>query len=251
MKQRLWQPNMRIMYIMLNKVVRCARSVIIPVGLLILIPPSHAQSVMPHTELQRRAETFVLNQFKESGKEISVVADPIDSRTSLPSCRQIEGFLSPGARLWGKVQIGLRCLGPEPWVIYVPVDVRITGFAVYPRHPIRRGEVIGSADVELRKTILTQYSSDIALDLDNVEGKTTQLDIPLGTPVRQAWLAETLLVRQGKRVRLISRGSGFVVSMEGVALEHGALGKVIRVRSSTGRIVQGIVQGPGLVEVSY
>jgi flagella basal body P-ring formation protein FlgA len=205
----------------------------------------------PHSALQREAESFVINQLRDSGRDVTAKADPIDSRTQLPDCAELEGFLSPGARLWGKTQVGLRCVGPQSWTIYVSVDVRIAGNAVYPLRVIRRGQVIGATDVELRSTVLTQHSPDVVLRLEDVAGKTAQLDLAPGNPIRQHWLSDTLVVKQGKRVRMISKGAGFSVSMEGVALEHGAAGKVVRVKVGSGRIVQGIVRGPGLVEVTY
>jgi flagellar basal body P-ring formation protein FlgA len=266
-KPRPWPPDdMRIMYIMLNNarsaVKRPAGNVIlgfrgvasqwlIPLLASALLAPPTGAAPFPHGELQRQAELFVINQLRDSGQDVTARPDPVDSRTQLPGCAEIEGFLSPGARLWGRTHVGLRCVAPNSWTIYVPVDVRIVGDAVYPMRVIRRGQVIGPTDVELRSTVLTQHSPDVVLRLGDVAGKTAQLDLSPGNPIRQPWLSDTLMVKQGKRVRMISKGAGFSVSMEGIALEHGAAGRVVRVKAASGRVVQGIVRGPGLVEVTY
>jgi flagellar basal body P-ring formation protein FlgA len=258
--------RLRIMYIMLNNAPRMLKGPIgeVEVGfrgvacqwliaLLVSALPAFPTwaAPFPHAELQRQAELFVINQLRDSGQDVTAKADPVDSRTQLPGCAELEGFLSPGARLWGKTHVGLRCVAPHSWTIYVPVDIRIVGNAVYPLRVIRRGQVIAPTDVGLRSTVLTQHSPDVVLRLADVAGKTAQLDLAPGNPIRQPWLSDTLMVKQGKRVRMISKGAGFSVSMEGIALEHGAAGRVVRIKAASGRIVQGIVRGPGLVEVTY
>ena len=81
-------------------------------------------------ELQRAAEAYARSQTGNLPGQVDVTAAPLDPRTRLGRCESLQPFLPPGAKLWGTANVGLRCLKPENWTVYIPVTVKVTGDVV-------------------------------------------------------------------------------------------------------------------------
>ncbi|MBY0267906.1 MAG: flagellar basal body P-ring formation protein FlgA, partial [Burkholderiales bacterium] len=65
--------------------------------------------------IQGSIEHFLRAQTAGLPGTVSHSIGPIDART----CAAPEVFLPPGARLWGKSHVGVRCSVPASWTIYV------------------------------------------------------------------------------------------------------------------------------------
>ena len=59
------------------------------------------------------------------------------------------------------------------------------------------------------------------------------------------------LIERGALVTLVSGSGSVTVKSEGVALEPATLGQRVRVRSASGRVVEGAVEGLGQVRVGF
>lgn len=93
-----------------------------------------------------------------------------------------------------------------------PIDPRLK-LAVCPDEPIIAPPVNGSIIVRC-------------------EAKGWRLRVPVKTPT-QSPAAAQILVRKGEMVECVDVGAGFAVSTSMVAMEDGALGQAIRVKSPT------------------
>ncbi len=71
--------------------------------------------------------------------EVSVQVGEFAPDNALPPCVQLEAFLPPGARAWGRVSVGVRCLAPSPWSAWVPADVRVKGLYLVTSGPLTAG----------------------------------------------------------------------------------------------------------------
>lgn len=174
----------------------------------------------------------------------------IDPRLALPACPAPEAFMPPGARLWGKTNIGVRCASPMAWTIYVPVTVHITGTYLVAARPLTQGQTLGIHDYTAATGDLTQLPSGIAQDPAQVLGRTLIGTLAAGQPVRTDRLRAPIVIQQGQSVKLVAKGHGFEVTADGKALSQGMLGQVIQVRSPSGQTVTGIARNDGVVEVN-
>ena len=68
--------------------------------------------------------------------EVSVQVGEFAPDNALPPCVQLEAFLPPGARAWGRVSVGVRCLAPSPWSAWVPSEVRVKGLYLVTAAPV-------------------------------------------------------------------------------------------------------------------
>lgn len=181
--------------------------------------------------------------------EISIRLGALDPNTRLPPCTSLQGYAPPGARPWGKTHVGVRCLGPNPWNILVPVEIAANGNYVVTARALTAGQPIGVGDVAVMRGDLASLPAGVITEAAAVTGKTLRNSLSAGQPLRADLLLAPILVRQGQTVRLISRGPGFTAASEGKAVNNAAEGQVAQVRVPSGQIISGIVQADGSVEV--
>ena len=174
----------------------------------------------------------------------------IDTRTPLPACSAHEVFLPPGARLWGKGHVGVRCSAPSNWTIYVPVTVQVHGSYLTASRPLPPGHVLTAPDVSAASGDLALLPAGVVQDLSQVLGRSTAAPVAAGQPLRADLLRSPVVIQQGQSVRLVARGRGFEVSAEGRALAQAQLGQVVQVRGPSGQTVHGIARHDAVVEIN-
>lgn len=201
--------------------------------------------------LRKTVETFVARQTAEQPGQVTATVGAIDNRLRLPKCANAEGFLPTGMRLWGNATVGVRCLEPSPWTIYVPITVKVMAPTVVAAKPLQQGQTLTHADVNVQLSDVTQLPAGITKDIEQVLGKTLTGSMAPGQPVRAELLRAPLLIKSGQTVKLIVQGGTFQVSAEGKALGNAATGQVVSVRTASGKVVSGVVKGDGSVEVPF
>lgn len=165
-----------------------------------------------------------------------------------PACSQIETFISGSGVLQPRTSVGIRCLAPRPWTTYLQASVQIVGSYFVTRHSIQRGETLTQADVETREGDLLR-NRRLLSDPAQVLGWIATRNIRSGGPVESNALRDPNSIERGQQVRTIARGTGFVVSSDGQALESGSPGAQIQVRTRNGQIVTGRVIDSHTVQV--
>jgi len=182
--------------------------------------------------------------------KVSYSVGQLDARTRLAACEAFQPFLPNGSRLWGKTTIGVRCLGPSTWTVYVPVQISVSGTYLMSARAMPAGYVIGPADIAIRSGDLSSLPANVVTEQDQALGKTVKNGLAAGQVLRRDQLAVDWAVLQGQSVRMVSNGPGFSVSSEGVAINNAAAGQVVQVRTASGQTVRGIAQADGSVDVT-
>jgi flagella basal body P-ring formation protein FlgA len=209
--------------------------------------PVHAQQ----STLAEALDQYLRTQTQGLPGKVHYRIGQLDSRTQLSPCSAFEPFLPAGSRLWGKATVGVRCLGPSNWTVYVPVQVTVTGTYLVTTRPMAAGQVIGAGDIVPRDGDLGTLPAGILTDPAQAIGKTIKNGISAGQPLRSDFVIAPWAVQQGQSVRLLSKGAGFSVSGEGKALNNAVDGQITQVRTGSGQTVSGIARPGGIVEVSY
>jgi flagella basal body P-ring formation protein FlgA len=115
---------------------------------------------------------------------------------------------------------------------------------------VRKGEVLGAADVELRPAKSAARGTALVDPADAV-GKRLVRGLSAGVPVTAADLETPTAVAKGDLVRLVARVGSVTAVTSGKALEAGRVGEGIRVENqASGRVVQGVLRERGLVDVA-
>lgn len=181
--------------------------------------------------------------------KVSFDLGAVDTRLNLPPCAAPEAFLPPGARLWGKATVGVRCSGSRPWTIYIPVSVTVLAGVVAAARPLVAGRPIEIGDLFVQEADLGRLPIAVITDPQQAVGRVATISIAAGQPLRHDLLRSPPVIRQGQSVTLRARGAGFKVSALGRAVNTVAEGQVAQVRTSSGRTISGIARVGAIVEV--
>ena len=213
---------------------------------------SHGQAQRQDTTVVRQAvEQFLRIQTAGLPGEVNVSVGSVDGRTNLPQCAAPEAFMPNGSRAWGKTTVGVRCVAPSPWTIYVAATVQVVGEYFITAAPLTQGQRVGPNDVTRIKGDLTSLPVGIVTDASQAVGRTLAISLPPGTPLRMDSLRNQPAVQQGQSVRVVTSGPGFRVSTEARALNNASDGQIAQARTASGQVVSGVAKAGGVVEVTY
>lgn len=224
--------------------------VLVMAGVAALSPQARAATSQPAPlagEARSVIEQFLQNQAAGMpGKVVITIATPMSG--ALPACDALEPFLPGGARLWGRVSVGVRCNSTQPWTRYVPAYVAVHGNYYVAARPISAGQVLSLTDASAREGDLTALPRGVVVDAAQFDGVTALNTIASGAPLRRESLRAAVAVQQGQNVRLRTRGAGFTVSTEGKAMANAAVGALLQVKTPGGQLLSGTVLADGTVE---
>ena len=212
-----------------------------------------ADDFQANDDIEKTAASFLQSRLAQSttGK-FEIHINPLDQRLKLSQCdTPLEAFLAPGAKLYGKTTVGVRCTGNKPWKVFVPANLALYEQVLAATRTIIRGEVLGSADLTLVDKQVTPASQSYFRDLQQAVGFIAKRSIPSGRVLTASMVQAPRLVQAGQEVILLATTPQLEVRMKGKALSAGAKGDVIQVRNvRTKRIVEGTVTHAGVVRVN-
>lgn len=219
------------------------------VAFLCLSSFSHAATQQDPATLQAHAEHFLATQTSGLPGKVSIQVKP--PRGPLPACAVLDAFQPAGSRSIGKVAVGVRCLAPSPWTVYLSAQVRVVGSYAVTLQPLPANHVLSAADFTLREGDLGSLPIDVVTNVDDMAGYRTVSGLAAGAPLRNALLRPPLAVQQGQTTRVMLNGPGFSVQSEGQALANASRGDRVRVKTRSGQVISGIAQDGQQVVVTF
>lgn len=198
--------------------------------------------------IRATALAFLQQQAAGLPGKVSVTVPPVFPR-GLAACAALEPFMPPGARMWGRTTVGVRCVGAKPWTLYVVgrVAVEITYYVA--ARQIDAGQTLSATDFMPRDGDLASLPQTIITDPTQANGAVALARITAGLPLRTDMLRSASSVVIGQTVRVIAVGSNFTISSEGSVLNNAAPGQMVRVRMAAGQIISGVVKDAATVQV--
>jgi flagella basal body P-ring formation protein FlgA len=192
---------------------------------------------------------FLLKQSQAYAGAVDIKMGQIDERLKLAPCLDVQAFLPPGSKAWGKITIGLRCQAPQNWTVYVQAQVKVQGHYYVSARALNQGQLMSETELIKMQGELSELPNGAITHLDQANGKTLSFNIGPGQVVRADMLKSPLLIQQGQNIKLTYQGNGFQVSNEATALNNASEGQTVRVKTNGGSIVTGIAKNKGIVEV--
>lgn len=209
----------------------------------------HAADRQDPAALQAHAERFLKTQTSGLPGTVSIQVRP--PRSALPACSALDAFQPAGSRSIGKITVGVRCLAPNPWTVYLPAQVRVIGNYAVTRQPLPANHVLTAADITLREGDLGSLPADVVTDADAMLGYRAVSGLAAGAPLRSALLRPPLVVQQGQTTRLVMNGPGFSVQSEGQALANASRGDRVRVKTRSGQVISGVAHDGQQVVIAF
>jgi len=171
----------------------------------------------------------------------------VDSRLRLGPCNEVSYFLPPGARLWSTGSLGMKCVSPSRWTLYLTYQIQLTGPALEATRPLASRQLLTPADVTLANVPYAQDPGSYLREIPSVA--TTQRPISARQPRLVHDLVLPDVIRAGANVRVRVQGGGFSVSQEGKDRKSAKAGGAVQVKMPGGRIVRGLATPMGDVEI--
>lgn len=208
-----------------------------------------AQALQDPAQVAAAAEEFLQLQAAGYPGAATVSVEP-PRLAHHARCDRLEPFLSSGQRLRSRMTVGVRCAAPQTWTTYVQANLSIQGHYYVANRGINVGDTLSLDDLNAREGDILRLSNGVVFDPSQVVGHIAQQRIPVGSPIKSSALRDPNSIVRGQAVRTEARGVGFVANGEGQALQSGAPGAQIQVRTSSGQIVTGTVVNGTTVQVT-
>ena len=207
------------------------------------------QTLQPLADIRATAEAFVLTRLGDRGAGTTATAGRLDPRLRLARCQQpLEAFAVAGDRLSGNTSVGVQC--PGGWRLYVPVKVETLRQVLALKHALERGSTLTPDDLDQVLVDTGRLVHGYYTDMAAVTGYALKRSAASGTLLTHALVEEPPVIARGQRVALIAGGTGIAVQAPGEALADARMGERLRVKNlSSGKVLEGIVRGPGSVEI--
>lgn len=199
--------------------------------------------------LRAQAGAWLESQALKSHPDVKVLVrlGPVDERLNLPACQEPHFFFPTGVDPFGAGSVGARCDGPNKWSLYITFESRIQGPTLVATRSMPARYVPGPGDLELRALEYRQAPDMYPREL--TPGAQLLRPIASGQPLLLSDLRQPDVIRSGQKVRVTVAGSGFNVSQEGTALGNAAQGQPVKVKTPSGRIIQGVATRDGNVAI--
>ncbi|QWD59764.1 flagellar basal body P-ring formation chaperone FlgA [Polynucleobacter sp. MWH-UH35A] len=203
-------------------------------------------ALMPDQE----KEIFRFVQSSPAINGLRVQLELVDPNVTVPACLggSIQISAQPGARIWGRTVLQLRC-AKAGWMVNIPFNIRVFGNYVVASQYLPAGQKLEPGDIRVIEGELSTLPDDVLRTPKNAYDRVLSRSLQMGSPVGLNDLKESSVVKVGDPVRLVLKGKDFEVSGEGVAQTAGMIGDMVRVRLADGQVLQGRVLRPSVVVV--
>lgn len=197
-----------------------------------------------------RDATAAAQPVGSSALRMEVKVGSLDSRLKLAPCGNVEPYLPPGSRLWGRTRVGLRCIdGVSRWNVSLPVTVNAYGPAWVIKGSVAAGVVLTEGDVVESEVNWAEEASPVVRDRALWVGQVATRQLTTGQTLRQGMVKPAQVFQAGAPVRVVAQGAGFEISSDAQALSAGVVGQVARVRMENGRVSSGVVLDTKTVKI--
>lgn len=203
--------------------------------------------------LRGLAQEFLQQQLDASNIQDSEIrVSQLDPRLRLAMCEEKPAaFLPAGAKLRGRITVGIRCHGQKPWTVYIPANIRVFQQVVTATRPITRGVKLSERDVTRIRKEVSGLRAGYYTKPAQVIGKITKKSVVEGEVFSTRGLKAPMLVRNGEQVTIIASVGSLRVRTKGTALKDAAMGERITVKNLTSkRLVEAVVISRGTVGVN-
>ncbi len=214
--------------------------------------PTRSESLQSLADIEQVAYVYALSQAAAQYDNPQISMNGLDTRLRLQQCSgELSAFSKVIRSGLGSQTIGVKCYTPVAWTVYVPVKVKVFKPVVVATKRLLAKQIVSQSDIRIEQkdigTLHRGHTSDMSLFI----GQQLKYSIATGTVIDPQSLLVKKLVHRGEHIMLIAKAGSMEVRMSGTALADAKRGQRVRVRNlSSKRIVEGVVDAPGIVRVT-
>ena len=215
-------------------------------------PVVMAETFQSHKSIYWAAISFIQKHVASThDKKPEIKTGKLDSRLKLKKCnKRLQAFLPKGSREIGKTTVGVKCTGPKPWSLHVPVTISIYKNVLVSARQVQKNAVLTASDIKLVKYDLANLSYGYFEEIKDGIGMKLKRRVLAGAVLTPAMLKKPQIISRGQKVTMMVQSGSMVVRMTGKALGSGAVGERIKIMNVKSRQkLEGIITTTGEVEV--
>jgi len=212
----------------------------------------YASNLQSLADVEHTAFTYTLAQAQSRFINPRVSVTPLDKRLRLQHCEGgLEAFSNRDIAEAGNVTVGVRCHQPVAWTVYIPLQIKVMQPMVVIARPVSSNHVLTKQDLRIEQRDIGNLRQGYMANIAAVVGQQAKYSLGMGTVIQKNHLRPLNIVKRGESIVLVASGGTMEVRMQGTAMSDASLGDRVRVKNlSSERIVEGIVDGPGVVRVT-
>lgn len=203
-------------------------------------------------DIEQAAYEFALKQAQMQHDNPQVAMESLDHRLRLKICdSELEVFTKTASTTIGHQTIGVKCSFPTTWTVYVPVKVKVFKTVVVANSALSANQIITEKDIKRQTRDIGALRKGYLIDTKPLVGQQAKYAISMGSVINSNSIKPQKIVRRGELILLVASVGKMEVRMNGTALADAQLGQRVKVKnSSSKRVVEGIVEAPGIVKVA-
>ena len=208
-------------------------------------------------ELRQRAAGFIDEMMLASGDTRRYTVEMVHIPRGVRAPEGVLGFLPSmpyGLRFWGNtaVYLDISVDGAPFRRVKCQFKLHVFDKIAVAARPLVQGQSLSDSDFRFEEQELGSRGKNFVTDGAEIVGKVLTRPLAIGSPILRTMLKTPDLLKAGAPVTLVSRLNGVEVKMDGVALEAGGAGKIIRVRNTASRkVLRGRIVDECTVEIVH
>lgn len=220
-------------------------------GVMILTAAAYADTLQPLDSIEQAAYIYALQKAQASYDNPQVIVDSLDSRLRLQKCGVGLDTFTSNSNNGANQTVGVQCDRPVKWTVYVPVRVKVMEPVVVAARPLSANHVLTAQDLKIADMDINSLHQSYHKSINKVVGMQLKYPLSVGMVIQPSSVKRQKIVKRGDQITLVAKAGAMEVRMSGVAMADASLGQRVRVKnSSSSRVVEGVVDAPGVVMVN-
>jgi flagella basal body P-ring formation protein FlgA len=174
----------------------------------------------------------------------------IDSHIKLAPCSTIEFFLPNNSNQRGNIRLGVRCISPQAWSLFVSASVLEPKTYLISRTALDKDHVIDKQDVIATEVFQAHTAPGALSDAQQILGRSLTHPILAGATLRNTDLHPEPSLARGQTVKIVSVGTGFKITRTGQLITDTHSGQNAQVRTASKQVITGVARSGGIIEIT-
>lgn len=203
-------------------------------------------------DVEQAAYVYAMHAAQAQYNQPQISVSSLDKRLRLQACEvPLDTFSNKDRATAGQMTIGVRCHAPVSWTVYVSAEVKVMRPVAVAARPLSANHVLSQKDVKIERRDIASLRQGYMAETSALTGLVIRHSMPVGAIFQQNHLRAQAIVKRGEQVTLIAGVGGMEVRVSGTSLADASIGQRVKVKNNTSeRVVEGIVDAPGVVRIN-
>ena len=203
--------------------------------------------------IQLQAEEYIIQFDYKTPYLPEFKTSYLNSRLKLANCNKpLHIAFSNLQKTYGRTSLDISCRNSPKWRIHLPIKVDVYDDVLITKHPFSLGQKIGIWMLEYKKRNISLLNQGYFTQFNDLKNRESRRNLRRGSILTLNNTRLSEMVKSGQHVTLVLNYKGINIRTSGKALQSARIGQPVKVRNSQSqKIIEGIVDGEGLVKVNF